>query len=234
LKPSLLTLFIFLEFLGCTVFAQSPKIEGGQFPIRSFGPKDYLGGQEILSIIEDDEGFVLLANQKGVSYFNGSNWKTVTLSKNAALWLTNVPSGRVFVGGEDDFGYLSKNDKTSDYTYHSLAHMLPDSIQGYGSIWEVESTNYGSYFRSSRFLFWYFDGALKVLPYQSFPGGTFDVISSVNDTLVLRKRELGIVRIVKDKLALLPDGAAFEKLKTNAVLSIDNEGSTFTVQLLKP
>jgi signal transduction histidine kinase/ligand-binding sensor domain-containing protein len=205
------------------VTAQNAELKGGQFPIRELGPKDYKGSQEVLSIIEDDDGFVMFANQKGVSIFNGSSWQTVSLKKNAALWLTKDRSGQIFVGGEDDFGYLTKNDKLGTYSYQSLATLLPDSIQGYGSTWEVESTSYGTYFRSSRYLFWYFEGNLRVLPYQSFQGDTYDVISAINDTLFLRKRDVGIVKIIKDQMEVVPNGTAFSKVKTNAILSINGE-----------
>ena len=205
------------------MFSQNSQLDGGQFPFRSYGPKDYQAHQEILAVLEDDDGFLLMANPHGVLVFNGSKWNIIPLSKNGALWLSKDKEGTVYVGGEDDFGYLKKTSNTSNYSYHSLATLLPDSIKGYGSIWEVESTNYGTYFRSSRYLFWYHNDKLDVLPFEKYPGGTYDVISSVNDTLYLRKRDLGIVKIVGDKLELVQNGSFFQNLKTNAILKVNGE-----------
>jgi signal transduction histidine kinase/DNA-binding response OmpR family regulator len=211
----------FLVFLS-PLFGQIESNEEGKYPTRIFMPEEYKAGNNVLCFVQDKKGILYAGNSRGISIYNGASWKLVELpNKSEVLWLSVDNSEIIFVAGNEEFGYL-ENDK-GIYSYQSLTTLLPDSIQGFGSIWEVESTSYGTYFRTSTYLFWYHEGVLDVLPMTDYAGGRFDVIYSVNDTLHLRKRELGLGRMVGRKFELLPGGEFFSNIKTNAILSLNDK-----------
>lgn len=203
-------------------FGQTKPSTNGKYPTRIFSPKEYNAGNNVLCFVQDQKGILYSGNSRGVSIYNGATWKLVELpNESEVLWLSVDNDDKIFVAGNEEFGFLERLDGT--ISYQSITHLLPDSINGYGSIWEVESTSYGTYFRTSTYIFWYHENQLDVLPMMDYPGNRYDVIFSVNDTLHLRKREWGLVRVVGKKMELLPDGDFFSRIKTNAIMSLDTD-----------
>lgn len=219
MKAALVSTFLFCSTL---LFGQIGSVEDGKYPTRTFAPQEYQAGNNVFCFVQDEQGILYSGNSKGISIYNGATWKLVELpNKSEVLWLSVDKEDNIFVAANDEFGYLKK--KNGIHTYQSLATLLPDSVQGFGSIWEVESTSYGTYFRTSTYLFWYHEDQLDVLPMADYPGGRFDVIFSVNDTLLLRIRELGLGQMIGKSFELLPKGEFFKKIKTNAFLSLDDK-----------
>lgn len=219
MKAATISILFFCCFL---LNGQSlPSIEG-KYPTRIFTSSEYKAGNNVLCFIQDKKGILYSGNSEGISIYNGATWELIVLpNKSEVLWLSVDNDDNIFVAANDEFGFLEQEN--GNYEYQSLTHLLPDSIQGFGSIWEVESTSYGTYFRTSTYLFWYHENTLDYIPLTDYPGGTFDVIFSVNDTLHLRKRQLGLGRVIGKKFELLPEGEFFAEIKTNTFLSLDNK-----------
>lgn len=219
MKAALVSILLFLPLL---LISQIRPANEGKYPTRIFTPEEYKAGNDVLCFVQDQKGILYSGNSRGISIYNGASWKQVELpNKSEVLWLSVDSKNNIFVAGNEEFGYLENNEGV--ISYQSITHLLPDSIEGFGSIWEVESTSYGTYFRTSTYLFWYHESQLDVLPMTDYEGGRFDVIFSVNDTLHLRKRELGLGRMIGKSFELLPEGDFFADIKTNAILSLDNK-----------
>ncbi|MFK7953696.1 MAG: response regulator [Ekhidna sp.] len=219
MKSALVSLLLLSSYL---TIGQSARLSEGKFPSRIFTPREYIAGNNVLCFVQDSSGILYAGNSRGISIFNGANWSLVELpNKSEVLWLSVNNRNQIFVAANEEFGVLKNENGIS--SYQSLTHLLPDSIQGFGSIWEVESTSYGTYFRTSSFLFWYHDDQLDVLPMNDFPGGRFDVIYSVNDTLYLRKRELGIGKMIGNEFKLLREGESLSSIKTNSIMQFEDK-----------
>lgn len=215
------TLFAFF-FYCVQLLSQDLGDDEGKYATRIFTPKEYRAGNEVLSFVQDQQNILYIGNSNGVLIYNGANWETVSLpNRSEVLWVSIDKNNVVFVAGNEEFGYLTKED--GQYNYQSLASSLPKKTQGFGSIWEVESTSYGTYFRTSNYLFWYHEGELDILSKEDFSGGGFDVIYSVNDTLHLRKVGVGLGRIIGDQFELLPGGEFFSSIKTNAISQFQDQ-----------
>jgi len=72
------------------------------------------------AICQDENHIMFFANRKGVLTFDGSKWKTerVPIIPFSMKYITGT--GRVYLGGDNDYGYLERND-LGQYNYTSLA-----------------------------------------------------------------------------------------------------------------
>lgn len=215
-------LILFSLILTPPTHAQNSIEIEGKHPIRIFSSKEYKAGNSVFSFVQDRNEMLYMGNSQGLSIYNGASWELIQLpNKSHVLWLSLDEKDNIYIAGQDEFGYLK--EEYGDYHYQTLTDLLPDSIQGYGSLWEVESTSYGTYFRTTKYLFWHHENELTVLPKDEYPGSTYDVIFSVRDTLYCRKRNLGLVKVVGKDIQLVPDGEFFSKIKTNAILAFDDK-----------
>ncbi len=213
-----ISLCLFIHF----TFAQSNGNLGGQFPTRIFLPKEYKGSIVSLCFVQDKTGKIFSGNDKGVSVFDGANWQFIRLPKGqAALWIDVDDQNNVYVGSQEEFGYISNDADT--YKYTSLIPLLPDSIDGFGSIWEVANTKNGVYFRSSNYVFWYYDNKIKVLSKEAYPGEKFDVLYRAHGEVWLRKRGYGVGKMINDSLVIPKGGRFFEKIKINAIMALGED-----------
>ncbi len=85
------------------------------------------------TIISDESGRIYLANNIGVLIFNGVNWERLNGLTSKALTLLESKDGRIFIGGEDEFGMIDLDSLGNEY-YKSLISVLPDSVDKIGRI----------------------------------------------------------------------------------------------------
>ncbi|MDH5604973.1 MAG: hypothetical protein OEY51_13575, partial [Cyclobacteriaceae bacterium] len=201
----------------------------GKYPVRTWSSNEYKGGNAVMAVIQDSTGIAYLACHKGLVIFDGARFQLIKMPKNSMpLWFANGENGRVYVSAEDELGYITK--EASGHTYHSLTHLIPDYAQGFGSVWEVAQTNYGTYFRTTHYLFRYYQNNIEVLPRENYEGTSFDVIFTIDSTLYLRKYNLGIGKMIGKTFELLPNGDFFKNIKVNAILPFDNRTMVVTRQ----
>ena len=76
---------------------------------------------------------MLFANNKGVLVFDGANWELIPLpNRTIVRSLAKGPQGRIYVGGQDEFGYLDR-DECQRICYRSLSQFLPADRQSFTS-----------------------------------------------------------------------------------------------------
>jgi hypothetical protein len=63
------------------------------------------------AICQDSYNIMLFANRRGVVTFDGYNWNLIRLPVIPYTMISDIRSQRVFIGGEDSYGYLSRNSK---------------------------------------------------------------------------------------------------------------------------
>ena len=78
----------------------------------------------------------MLETNKGLLEFDGKTWNLFRLPNHTIVRsLAFGQEGRLYLGSQDDFGYLTA---TSDWgiTYHSLVHLIPESLRSFEDVWE--------------------------------------------------------------------------------------------------
>ncbi|MFZ9847463.1 MAG: hypothetical protein ACO3EE_04865 [Flavobacteriales bacterium] len=76
----------------------------------TYASKEYKGHQVNYDAIYDDKGLLYVANAYGVLEFDGYNWTTIKLnSSRCPFSLCKAKDGRIYVGGDNEIGYIEKN-----------------------------------------------------------------------------------------------------------------------------
>ena len=106
-------------FLGlgfCLLFnnliAQNSPSPRQNFFIKNFSKKDLGVSSQNWNVAQDLLGQIYVANNQAVLQFNGSSWHEIILKNIAdARSLDSDKSGRIYVGGNGEIGYLYFNSK---------------------------------------------------------------------------------------------------------------------------
>lgn len=86
---------------------------------------------------------ILIANDRGVLKYNGVEWDLIPLSNDSRATSIMMSDSLIYIGGENEFGYLIKNDRNR-LIYYSLRKHLEDSVnlEGVYQILQIENNIY--------------------------------------------------------------------------------------------
>ncbi len=229
MKCNILLCILILFFIGpITATAQTAVIttneEAGLPFIQNFNPKIEGIDNQNWGILQDHRGVMYFGNNAGVLEYDGVSWRLiVTPNKSVVRSLAQDANGRIYVGARSEFGYLAP-DSVGQLQYKSLLeHIAPDK-RDFFDAWQTLASSHGIYFRTNKYLFrWQpdqqlagnletllargseFGGTLNIWPAQT----SFHVAFSVLDTIYIRQREIGLMKLTGDSLQLVPDGERF-------------------------
>jgi len=95
------------------------------------------------SICQDENRIMMFANRRGIQTFDGHTWDLIKLPVVPYVLKYNPEIKTVFVGSENDFGYLERNDKGL-FDYYSLAGDTSD----FGLVRNIFFTDTAAWFYS--------------------------------------------------------------------------------------
>jgi hypothetical protein len=72
------------------------------------------------AICQDQDNIMLFANRKGITAFDGEEWKAVRIPTIAYSMLKNPANGRIYIGGDNSFGYIEKKG-SEPYRYVAMS-----------------------------------------------------------------------------------------------------------------
>ncbi|HMI77974.1 MAG TPA: hypothetical protein VK484_04235, partial [Ferruginibacter sp.] len=105
--------------------------------IINYSKQYYKAGAQNRQIRQDKKGILYFANSEGVLTFDGINWKTYPLpNKSIVRSLEFGPDNKLYVGGQDEFGYFSPAEN-GQLSYHSLKGLLPKNERSFTDVWEI-------------------------------------------------------------------------------------------------
>jgi ligand-binding sensor domain-containing protein/DNA-binding CsgD family transcriptional regulator len=109
----------------------------------------YHAGHQNRQVIQDRAGIMYFANNDGLLTFDGQYWKTYPLpNKSIVRSLAFGPDGKLYAGGQDEFGYFSPA-KNGQLEYHSLKSLLPQSDRSCTDVWAIYSHRGKLFFQTS-------------------------------------------------------------------------------------
>lgn len=102
-------------------WAQSSQKHAQGYPfIRNFSASAYKGHAQNFAVAMDGNGLMYFGNFAGVLQFDGTQWRLIPTSRITKVSsLDSDPSGKIFVGAREEFGYLSP-DSAGDLKFQSL------------------------------------------------------------------------------------------------------------------
>jgi len=179
--------------------AQNDK-DLGRYPLVNFHHRQYNGHSQSWSIVQDSRGMIYVANNVGVIEFDGAEWRHIDINDALARCLGVDANGRVWVGGQDEFGYLAA-DSSSSLTYHSLVNLLPEFHRKPGLIRQIYPTRNGVFFSTFQALY-KLNTNLSVSVWQ--PKNQFHRSYYVDDILFINERDYGLSFLRNDSLVRVP------------------------------
>jgi len=72
------------------------------------------------AVCQDDNNVMLFANRRGILTFDGQSWNFIPIPAIPYSLKYNPKEKKVYVGGDNNYGYLSRDDK-GIYKYFSIS-----------------------------------------------------------------------------------------------------------------
>ena len=160
----------------------------GQREITNYEKKKYNAGTQNWQIQQDKQGRMYFANNEGVLSFDGNYWELYPLPNKTIVWSIEMANNKLFVGGQDEIGYLSPNDG-GQLVFHSLKSLLDESDQKFADIWNIVNVGEDIFFRSISRLFKWNKGKMKV--YQ--PSSTWFFLGKFQNKVIAHDETRGIM-----------------------------------------
>ena len=160
----LFVVVIFFSLTGFDSFSQQntigiPRITNYDYEKINIGAQSWM-------IAQDKSGITYFANSDGLVTYNGSQWNLYPLpNKTLVRSLTIAPDGKIYVGGQNEFGYFFPG-ANGTLAFHSLKKLLPAQERSFADVWNVLIYNKELFLRCSERIF-RIDAGNKVSVYHA-------------------------------------------------------------------
>ncbi|MEA3494635.1 MAG: adenylate/guanylate cyclase domain-containing protein [Bacteroidota bacterium] len=217
-----ITLSVLLIAFNQKIYSQNFK-----YPVTNYSTKEYGRQQEAQNwaVVQDKRGFMYFGNSNGILEFDGKDWNFIKVK--SGRYVTSLAcndKGKIFVGSQNEFGYLSP-DKLGNLLYSSLSDSLKDDDKFFTTIWKTYTFDDKIYFQSEESLFIYDGKNIKVINATT----SFHLSFLVNKTLYLRQRSEGLMKITKGKLEKALNGKFFLDIGIFAMLPFADESENILI-----
>ena len=206
------------------IFAISVKCEAqnqtmGIPVVEYFSTQDHLGGIQNYSIRQDYRGIILVANNHGILEYDGSEWRKFQIgSSSRTRSILPVESGKVYVGAQNELGYLFP-DHNGSYIYHSLMHLINDDSVQFEDIWNIFPNSNGCVFFSYKDMFIYDGEKITVKP---FPIQWNTITFQFKDRIYKHITNEGLLFFHEDKWQLSRNGEFFSDKVVSSMVNYGN------------
>ncbi len=167
--------------------------------MQHYDPRDYNGRPDNQALVQADNGLMYIGNSNGVLEFDGVNWRLIKLPNNSLIrTLMKTESGRIFVGGFNELGYLEP-DSLGFTGYRSIKSSLDSIYQNFNYLHNSFSVGKQIYFQSKDFLFRWENETFKIWSPKHGILHSF----LVNETIYLQQKDKGLYRLKGEQLSLV-------------------------------
>ena len=190
------TLFVIILYT-LAVFLPVPVQADWERSVTNYTRQTYRAASQNWDIMQQRNGWMYFANNKGLLEFDGSHWSVYSMNGVKPKAIAAGEDGRIYAGGLKEFGYFEP-DEWGRLQYTSLS----DSLNKVKNVWGVHVCDGKVFFREDNAVYCYEDGATRV----------FDNKGLVYSTLIdgrLYGASAGLYRQEGDTLALLPNTSGF-------------------------
>jgi len=157
----------------------------GKPPVRSYGMSDYGGHMTNWVVRQAPDQRIVVAGGHGLVIFDGAGWQAIDSRHGNRIRVMEIdPSGRIWIGSPDEFGYFEQGDD-GGLEYHSLVELLPEDQRNIGEFFSLHLMGETVYFQALHHLFRWRDGELSVIESSN---GLFSTSLVHRDRLLVRIR----------------------------------------------
>ena len=151
-----------LAFFFITILQAQAQQEGFPF-IRNYSPQEYKTSPQNWAVVQDQRGLMYFGNNDGILVYDGVSWSLIKQPGVSAMAVDSI--GRIFIGFENDIGYLQPGEK-GNYKYYSLKSKIPEKYGEVGQCYSVFSLNGSIVFQTSDKIIIYNNDSNKNLDYK--------------------------------------------------------------------
>lgn len=173
------------------------------------------------AICQDENQVMLFANRKGINTFDGEEhgpWPLVRIPTIPYAMQKNTADGRIYIGGENNYGYLEKT-LTGSYKYISLS----GDSSGTGITTRVLFSGSRVWFYGEQSIIRYNTETKKPdLRFDAKPGNPFTGMIITPSNIFINVMNRGLFRIESDTLFPIVTGYLTEKLYVLFALPYNN------------
>ncbi|MCD4793032.1 MAG: SpoIIE family protein phosphatase [Bacteroidales bacterium] len=190
---------ILLLLLNLSLIAQI-----GKPFIRNYSPNEYLGDDQIWTILQDQRGVMYFGGIDGLFEYNGVNWNKyiITDAKNSVLSSAIDENGTIFIGSEGEFGCMMP-DHSGRLKYISFINELDSADRLFTNVWSVAETDGNVYFSADEAVFRYNRDSLPKVKKIYSEAEPF-LVYKPNDEVFFTTRKGGFMKIEGDNLISMP------------------------------
>jgi DNA-binding CsgD family transcriptional regulator len=154
-------IFVFTVLQSATLTAQVKNI--GLPKIVNYKKSDYHGGSQNWDIGQDKKGNLYFGNNMGLIQFNGTSWSRYTIPNATVRSLKISESGKVYVGGYNEFGYFDTDSK-GKLVYHSLSKKVSANAKKFMDfVWKIHIIKDEVFFQTFNRTYIYKDNKITIL-----------------------------------------------------------------------
>lgn len=155
--------------------------------IINYTKKIYASGNQNRFIDRDRRGLFYFANDDGLLVFDGTFWKTYSLPNGSIVRSLAVVDDRIYVGGQQDFGYFDFDEKGA-LSYTSLKPRIPPGETEFTDVWRVVRYGPDVFFQSNKRIFRLHDG--QITAYKSI---NWSFLATARGLLIAQQYEHGMM-----------------------------------------
>ncbi len=212
--------YLFSLVLLTTSLWGQPNNIGIPFTI-SYPNEIYQAGTQNWDIDQHPNGFMFFANNNGLLQYDGINWQLFPLkNKTIARSLHITQAGRIYVGGQGEFGFFEPDDNGL-LIFHSLVDLIPEPHNNFADVWRLIEVNGEIYFNASSKVFVYNGQTIDVIR-----DGTIDYLGTAQDRVFINN-ENGVGEIVDNQVLALQGGAQLTGNIITSVIAHEDESILF-------
>ncbi|WP_264552385.1 triple tyrosine motif-containing protein [Flavobacterium sp. N2038] len=208
---------IAIIFLQNNISGQVKNI--GLPAIKNYKRSEYKGGTQNWSIDQDKKGNMYFANNSGLIQFDGSSWYKYSLPTKTEIRSLKIDSaGKIFVGGNNEFGYFKSSDNGT-LKYYSLSKLISKKDkQNINLIWRIHIFNGEIIFQSFTKAFIFKNNKLTLINAPK----KFQFSFLVNNRLYFQDKSLGILEYKNGRLAPIKGTTVFNDKEIWSVFPLPN------------
>lgn len=208
------------------IFALIPlHLLGQGIPLISeYSPETYNSHRQNWAAIQGMDGRMYVGTSAGIVIFDGSEWEFHHVEGgNIVRSFEAADDSTIYFGGQNEFGYISR-DSLNNASVVSLRNIhLPDSVE-FRDVSSVLEYQDAIYFQSGSHIFKYGDNKVQTIKSET----SFTRIFLLDEKLHAFQRDVGVMEIQDTTLTLIPGGEQFKDEIVYGTVSLDEENLIFS------
>jgi signal transduction histidine kinase/DNA-binding NarL/FixJ family response regulator len=178
--------------------------------LKNYTAREHEWHQQNWSILQDKRGCIYVGNNGALLEFDGVSWRRFIIPNYTVRSLAmDYETGTVYIGGKNEIGFMAPDpDGKGILQYQSLLRQVEKDKLNFALVIRMHTIKEGIYFRTGTYLFRWHSGQLKVIA-ETDTNHRFKGSFDCHGKLFVRRDNLGLMKLVDEKLILVPGGEKF-------------------------